>query len=319
MNDATPNRLTGSLVERAARTWDLAPPPLAYQAPKRVAPAAPAAPSEPVASVAPVAAPFGPVTAPAAAPISRARRSRHPVAAIDRAGLRDHGLIVPGTAITALAEEFRLVKRNLLTTAREIADAGKARAILVCSAQPDEGKTFCAINLALSLAAERDVEVLLVDADFAKADVFDTLGVTVDAPGVLDAIADPSIDVEDGIVDTDVPHLSLLGAGKRSNDDTELLSSAHAAEVLRRLTTANPNRIVVFDSPPALAASPAAVLAQHVGQTMLVVRADSTSESDLREAVTLLGACDHIGLVLNSVVFQPGGRRFGYYGQEGAE
>lgn len=311
MNDATPNRLTGSLVERAALKWDLAPPPLAYQPPRPVRPVEPEAPAP--------TTPFGPVTAPAAAPVARPRRSRHPVATIDRAGLRQHGLIVPGTAVTALAEEFRLVKRNLLTTAREIADAAKARAILICSAQPDEGKTFCAINLALSLAAERDVEVLLVDADFAKPDVFETLGVTREAPGVLDAIADPAIDVEDGIIDTDVPHLSVLGAGKRSNDDTELLASARAAEVLRRLTTANPNRIVVFDSPPALAASPAAVLAQHVGQTMLVVRADSTSESDLREAVTLLGACDHIGLVLNSVVFQPGGRRFGYYGQEGAE
>ncbi len=302
MNDATPNRLTGSLVERAARLWELAPAPVAYAAPA-------SAPT-----------PFGPIVEPAAPPVTRApRRSRHPVATIDRAMLRQHGLIVPGTAATALAEEFRLVKRNLLTTARDIPDADKARSILICSAQPDEGKTFCAINLALSLAAERDVEVLLVDADFAKPDVFAKLGVTSEAPGLLDAIADPALDVEDGIVDTDVPHLSLLGAGRRSNDDTELLASARAAQVLRRLTTANPERIVLFDSPPALAASPAGVLAAHVGQTMLVVRADSTSESDLREAVTLLGGCDRISLVLNSVVFQPGGRRFGYYGLEGVE
>ncbi|KQN25928.1 hypothetical protein ASE86_07005 [Sphingomonas sp. Leaf33] len=306
MNDATPHRLTGSLVERAAHLWDLAPPPLAYEGP-------------PAPRVAPETTPFGAVSEPAAAPIPRARHRRGTPVAIDRARLRQHGLIVPGTAITALAEEFRLVKRNLLNTARTLTDDAVARSILICSARPDEGKTFCAINLALSLAAERDVEVLLVDADFAKPDVFDTLGVTSEAPGLLDAIADPFVDVESGIVDTDVPNLTLLGAGRRSNDDTELLASARAAEVLRALTIANPDRIVIFDSPPALAASPAAVLAQHVGQTMLVVRADRTSESDLREAVTLLGACDHIGLVLNSVVFQPGGRRFGYYGQEAAE
>lgn len=306
MNDATPHRLTGSLVERAAHLWDLAPPPLAYAPP-------------PARPVVPETTPFGAVSEPAAAAIPRPRRRRGTPVTIDRARLRQHGLIVPGTAITALAEEFRLVKRNLLNTARTLADDATARSILICSARPDEGKTFCAINLAISLAAERDVDVLLVDADFAKPDVFETLGVTSDAPGLLDAIADPFVDVEDGIVDTDVPNLSLLGAGKRSNDDTELLASARAAEVLRGLTIANPDRIVVFDSPPALAASPAAVLAEHVGQTMLVVRADKTSESDLREAVTLLGACDHIGLVLNSVVFQPGGRRFGYYGQESAE
>ncbi|MBM3927463.1 MAG: exopolysaccharide biosynthesis protein, partial [Sphingomonadales bacterium] len=111
MNDATPPRLTGSLVERAARLWDLAPPPLPYAAPSAAAP------------VADPPAPFGPVTAPPAPPVARARRSRHPVATIDRPSLRQQGLMVPGTAVTALAEEFRLVKRNLLTTARDIADA----------------------------------------------------------------------------------------------------------------------------------------------------------------------------------------------------
>ena len=89
--------------------------------------------------------------------------------------------------------------------------------------------------------------------------------------------------------------------------------------MLKRLATANPRRIVVFDSPPALAASPAAVLAGHVGQVMLIVRADRTPESELRQAVGLLDGCEHVQLVLNAVAFQPGGRRFGdYYGQEAA-
>lgn len=317
MNDATPSRLTGSLVERAASLWDLAPRPIASDLPDPHPAPTQTQTQTPKPAPTPVAAtpePFGPVTAPAADPLPRSRR--RPVAAIDRALLKERGMIVPGSSVTALAEEFRLVKRNLLTTAREIADDSKARAILIGSAQPNEGKTFCAVNLALSLAAERDVEVLLVDADFAKPDVFATLGADHDGPGLLDAIADPRIDVEGLVVDTDVPHLSLLGAGTRSNGDTELLASARAAAVLRRLVAANPDRIVLFDSSPALAASSAAVLAEHVGQVAMVVRADSTSEAEVREAVTLLGACERIQLMLNAVVFQPGGRRFGYYGQE---
>ena len=88
------------------------------------------------------------------------------IARIDRAMLAEKGMLVPGAPIGALAEEFRLVKRQLLLNARAIA-AGplgeRARTILVGSGKPGDGKTFCAINLAISLAAERDVEVLLID------------------------------------------------------------------------------------------------------------------------------------------------------------
>jgi protein-tyrosine kinase len=300
MNDQTPRALTGSLLERAAATWDFMP--------ARVAVPEPAPAQEPIASELPVLELTDPL--PPAFPVVRHRL------AIDRALLAGQGMIVPGAAVTPLAEEFRLVKRQLLLTAATVADAAKARAILVCSAKPNDGKTFCAINLALSLAAEPDREIVLVDADFAKPDVLATLGTEARGPGLLDAIRNAAIGAEELIVDTDVPQLSLLPAGTRSHSDTELLGSARAAQVLRDLSAANPRRILVFDSPPALAASPAAVLASHVGQVMLVVRADVTSESDLREAVALLDGCDQVQLVLNAVAFQPGGRRFGsYYGQ----
>ena len=232
-------------------------------------------------------------------------------------------MIVPGSAITPLAEEFRMVKRQLLLTARAVAAkdtakaADRARMVLVCSANPDEGKTFCAINLALSMAAEKDVEILLVDADFAKPDVLERLGIPA-GPGLLDALSGAVASVEDCIIDTDVPQLSVLPAGAKSNSDTELLASDRARAILDGLAAANPRRIVIFDSPPALAASPASVLALHVGQVLVVVRADQTSESDLRDAVSALDGCEHIQLVLNSVSFQPGGRRFGsYYGEAG--
>ncbi|TPG12475.1 AAA family ATPase [Sphingomonas oligophenolica] len=241
------------------------------------------------------------------------------IASIDRGMLAQAGMIVPGAPVGPLAEEFRLVKRQLLITGARIAEAGdpdKARTVLVCSAKPGEGKTFCAINLALSLAAERDTEVLLVDADFAKPDVLAQLGLA-DSPGFLDALADSSIDVESLVLRTDVGGLAILPAGTKMATDTELLASARTRAVLARLLAANPRRIIIFDSPPALAASPASVLAMLVGQVMLVVRADRTPESDLKQAVGLLDACDHISLALNAVAFVPGGQRFGsYYGQE---
>ncbi|SOB87604.1 exopolysaccharide/PEP-CTERM locus tyrosine autokinase [Sphingomonas guangdongensis] len=303
MNDETPRAFTGSLLERAAARWEFAPAP-----PVQVDPVPAAAAPQRAVPVLDLVDPLPPFGAPL----------RHAVT-IDRTLLAESGMIVPGAAVTSLAEEFRLIKRQLLLTAGTIADAGKARAILVCSAKPDDGKTFCAINLALSLAAEPDREIVLVDADFAKPDVLATLGVEARGPGLLDAIRGNALDVEDLILPTDVPHLSILPAGTRSHSDTELLGSARAAQVLQSLSAADPRRILVFDSPPALAASPAAVLAGHVGQVLLVVRADVTVESDLRAAVALLDGCDQVQLVLNAVAFEPGGRRFGsYYGQEQA-
>ncbi len=236
---------------------------------------------------------------------------------IDRGMLAANGMIVPGAPVGPLAEEFRLIKRQLLITGARIAESGsadKARMILVCSARPGDGKTFCAINLALSIAAERDTEVLLVDADVAKPDVVAQLGLT-DGPGLLDALGDARIDVEDLVIQTDVPHLSILPAGSKTSMDTELLASARTKSVIARLLEANPRRVVIFDSPPALAASPASVLAMRVGQVMLVVRADHTPENELRAAVNLLDGCEHIQLVLNAVSFVQGGARFGsYYG-----
>jgi exopolysaccharide/PEP-CTERM locus tyrosine autokinase len=239
-------------------------------------------------------------------------------AKIDRDLLAENQLLIPGAAIGVLAEEFRLAKRHLLLIARQLNkhEPDKARTILVCSAKPGDGKTYCAINLAISMAAERDTRVLLVDADFAQPGVMERLGVA-DGPGLLDALADPSIDIEKCVVGTDIPNLSLLPAGARTISDTELVASGRTPDLIARLLAADPDRMVIFDSPPALSASPASVLALHVGQVMLVVRADKTSEGEIRDTVQRLEGCEHIQLLLNSVAFAPGGARFGsYYGQE---
>jgi Mrp family chromosome partitioning ATPase len=208
------------------------------------------------------------------------------------------------------------VKRQLLKAAR--ADAtGMARRILVCSPLPNEGKTFCATNLALAMAAERDCEVVLVDADVAKPSILSLLGLPK-GPGLMDALANPAIKVEDCVIATDISGLYVLPAGHQTNADSEYLASARTAEVLARLTQGAPERMVIFDSPPALAASPAADLAHHVGQALVVTRADRTGQSSLEDALTLLSNCPDIKLLLNDAHFSPSGRRFGsYYGYGG--
>jgi len=240
--------------------------------------------------------------------------ARPATAEVDRAKLAEKGFIVPGGPVTALAEEFRLIKRQLLAgIARRVSLAeDKRRSVLICSAQPNEGKSFCTINLALSLSGERDVEVLLIDGDFSKPEVLATLGIP-DGPGLVEALADAGSDPEDYVIRTDLPGLSVLPAGRKANNVPELLASDRTREVLAKLVAGDKRRIILFDSPPALMASPATVLSAHVGQALVVVRADQTTEADLRETIGLLSSCDHLGLILNGAGVAVSARKFGAY------
>lgn len=352
-----PRKSGPSLIERAAGTFDfrqhmrapVLPPVSAKPVPDRPVPDRPVSGPEPIAApeqpeqpeqpaIAPEApepasfAPEGaqvfiPAPADAATPATPAgtpldgipsrQRFRKAVQPIDRRLLREQCLIEPEGPVSALLEEFRIVKRQLLLTAAD-SRAGRTgrhgERILVCSAHPGEGKTFCAVNLALSIAAEKDNDVLLVDADFAKPSVLSTLGLP-GGPGLMDALADPEVMVEECIIPTDIPGLSVLPAGNQTGSDTEYLASVRTRAILDTLTAQAPSRIVIFDSPPALAASPASELAMHVGQALMVVRADVTGEAALRDAVGILSGCADIKLLLNGTRFSPTGRRFGtYYG-----
>jgi protein-tyrosine kinase len=242
---------------------------------------------------------------------------RGPRLQIDREVLVEEGLISPEAPVTGLLEEFRIVKRELLADARHSGE-DNARRILVSSPHTDEGKTYCAMNLAIALAAERDVEVILVDADVINPSVGRRFNVELGA-GLMDALTDKSVRPEDLVSPTDIPGLFVLPAGTSSARDSEYLTSNRTGEVLDRLTRGAPNRYLIFDTPPALAASPAAELAAHVGQTVLVVRADDTSRAALDDAVQLLSACSDIKLLLNATQFSPSGRRFGDYYGEGEE
>jgi protein-tyrosine kinase len=305
---------TNSLIERAAEIYDFNK---AIKAPV----IAPAAPQEPLELSPSKSSPsVVPLVQMKDGPLASSGRTvfAGPVVSVDRKRLRDNGFIVPDSAPGSLAEEFRIVKRQLLLNASGAASGNpleRGRMILVCSAQPNDGKTFCAVNLALSLASERDTDVLLVDADVAKPEILSTLGIE-GGPGLMDALEDPALDVEKLIIRTDIPKLSVLAAGRQANNDTEMLASARTKAVLDGLAENHPSRIIIFDSAPALAASPASVLALNVGQVMMVVRADRTSESELRDALALVDGCPNISLLLNGSSYFGSNHSFGsYYGQ----
>lgn len=341
MNDQRPVKRQPSLLERAADMFGLDPakhaptidvsqlPPEPERKAKKAKPAAEAPQPEILPPEAPApTVEATPTSAPAAkaSPRKEVARAAPAIAAnrqgkIDRERLAARGMVVPGAPVTGIAEEYRIVKREIIrnfagTANRPVVPRGHR--VLIASANPGEGKTFTAVNLALSLAVEADHDVLLIDADIAKPSVLETLGLA-DGPGLMDALADPHLPLGDCLIQTDIPGLKVMPAGTQHMHDTELLASARTETLLAQLEQGAPGRIIILDSPPVLAASPAAVLAGHVGQLIIVVRADQTLESSLRDAVGLMGGCPHIQLLLNGVKFSPGGRRFGtYYGQGGA-
>lgn len=307
MNQHSSIKGRGSLIERATEIYDFnaalrgrAAPAVDVPADPSPMPVAPQPPSVAGADALATSAP-------------RALAWTGPVQTIDRGKLTEGGYLRPDAAVTTMSEEFRLLKRDLLS---QLHDNPRGNRILVCSAHSGEGKTFCAINLALSLAAEKGREILLVDADFGKPGIPAQLGLEA-GPGLMDALVDPMIAIEDCIIRTDIPSLAVLPAGQPSNDDTEHLASARTEMLLKRLTDGRPERILIFDSPPLLAASPAAVLASHAAIALLVVRADKTPESALRDAAGLLKGGAQVQLLLNAVRFTGGGRRFGSYYAKG--
>jgi receptor protein-tyrosine kinase len=319
--NGAPKPSRASLLERAAQRLDTG----AAAAPPVRPAAAPAAPPRPVIEPAAPAIPRASVLAPESATRPRKpapsaesadalRTSRRDE--IDLEALREQGFILPDSPTTVIAEEFRIIKRQLLMNAmaRGPNAIRNGNLILVCSSQPNEGKTFCAINLALSIASERDLTVMLIDADFAKPEILSTLGLE-GGKGLLDLIIDPELDLADCLIRTNIENFTVLPAGRQHNLTTELLASERMGQIVEDIAKRYPDRIIVIDSPPVLASSAAPVLAMHVGQTVYVVEAETTRESEIREGLGMLGSCGNIQLLLNKSRYQPGGRRYGtYYG-----
>jgi Mrp family chromosome partitioning ATPase len=179
------------------------------------------------------------------------------------------------------------------------------------------------LNLALSIAREKDLEVVLIDADAAKSTLSGIFDLK-EAPGLLNALADDVLDVESLILPTDVKGLSFLPAGQRTEDDaaTELLASARMEEVVARIGARGP-RIALFDSPPLLVTNEARVLASLVGQVLLVVRAGVTPQQAVLEAIRYVDDEKPLGLVLNQSKGHAPGSYYGYgaygYGDYGAD
>lgn len=248
-------------------------------------------------------------------PVGVARAARTPATRIDLDALRALGYVIPDGGVTAIGQEFRMIKRPLLVNAfgKGAEPVRNGRRLMVTSALPGEGKSFCAINLALSIAAERDHHVLLVDADFARPSVPQRLGVE-SGPGLMDWLLDRAPDLGRLVRPTSIDKLSLLLSGRQHANATELLASDEMGRVVEELSTRYPDRIVIFDSPPLLVTTESRVLASYMGQIVMVVEAGHTPRDAVTDALAMVESTGVVGLVFNKARELRAGPYYGYQG-----
>jgi protein-tyrosine kinase len=236
--------------------------------------------------------------------------------AVDIAALRAAGHLPDASEDQRFAEHFRRIKRSVVTKATAAGAGSDSRLVAVTSPLPGDGKTFTSVNLAFSLSRERDLCVLLVDADLHRSQITQDLRLE-DQPGLVDALLDEARDAESLVLRTDVPGLDILPAGRSVEDAPELAASARMAQIVGRLVARNPRRLVLLDCAPVLAASEVRTLMQLPGQVLLVVRAGQTPQQAVVDAVAQLDPARLQGLILNDAR-HGAASYYGYSGYYGA-
>src|SRR6516165_1574419 len=246
-----------------------------------------------------------------------------PELVLDRGRLASYGITVPSSARSRTVEEFRLVKRNLMTQLSQghvIADQRSTRLIMVTSARPGEGKTFISLNLALAFASERDVKALLVDVDTQHSSLQTILGIPSEL-GIVDVLAG-NHELSEVLIQTNMPNLMVLPSGRGGPHVPELFSSNQMALLMAEMTRRFADRYIIIDTPPCMASSDAAALAPLVGQIVFIVEAHHTQQVEIEASLSILSACPRISLLLNKSATMAG-EHFGsyeyYYYSQGRE
>lgn len=243
------------------------------------------------------------------APQQRARRFD-----IDFTRLAERGLLTPDLPQSRIANEFRVAKRPLINNCigKSAAPVENARRIMITSALPGEGKSYVSLNLAMSIAMERDSTVLLIEGDPTRPSLATLMGLPPQN-GLIDLLVNPSLDVADVLIRTNLGRLSFIPAGTRHHHSTELLASKAMENLVNEVASRYEDRILIFDSPPILAAPEPRVLARYMGQIVFVIEAERTSQSVVLEALDALEACPVVMTLLNKTTSQEAGYYY-YYG-----
>jgi len=302
-----------SLIEQAARRLEQL-----RQAGASEPPATPVAPTM-AATAAVASAPEAPEpAAPVTESIERPAAEQSRRIEINLETLVASGIVSPHAPRSQIADQYRVIKRPLINNAmgKGASVVANGNLIMVTSSLQGEGKSFTAINLAVSIATELDNTVLLVDADVARPSVMNMLGLPP-SPGLMDLLLDETRSLSSVLLKTNIDKLTILPSGRPHPRATELLASDAMVRLVEDISARYPDRIIVFDSPPLLVTTESRVLATHMGQIVFVVQAGRTMQSEVRQALATIESCPVKLMLLNkaSALFK-GGYGYGYgYGR----
>lgn len=232
---------------------------------------------------------------------------------IDLDALKSRGYLVDDGSRNSIKDECRQIKRKLLNNAfgKAAKTLNNPNLIMVSSSKPNEGKTFVSINLALSIALEQDKTVLLVDADVLRPSLNRELGVP-ETSGLIEYLLGEH-DIGESIFNTNIEKLKIIPAGEPHHLSNELLASDKMAALANELSARYPDRVVIFDSPPLIGVTETHVLANLMGQAIIVVEESKTKITDVQKATEALDENLAVGIVINKAI-RTHKDLYGYYG-----
>ncbi len=271
----------------------------------------------------------GPLGAPGDPAPEEARAAAPSFFDIDFARLAAQGFYAPASSASRLSLELRSIKRSLLRRLglrnaagerRIVRKGGRQRnLVLVTSTRPGEGKTFCAVNLALSLACEDELDILLVDADTPRPKIRAHFALP-DSPGLTDRLRDPTMPVDSLCLRARQAPLSILPEGSPVARASDLFGSAEAQRFFTELSLRRAGRLILIDAPPVLATTEAILLARHVDEVVFIVEADSTPEAGVAAALDeLIDANPNVSLLLNRCLIGASSAYYGAYEDYGGK
>lgn len=248
--------------------------------------------------------------------LARKNTSR-PVFKLPLEELRKNGNLLPDMPKCRITEEYRRIKRPLLKNTLTDSRSPNSNIIMVTSSVAGEGKTYTALNLAMSFTLERDRTVLLIDGDVIKGAAGKALGVEPSANGLIDYLSGNCSEIGQTILQTNVPSFNFMPAGSTNDNANELLSSSNMTRCIDELSKRYSDGIIIIDSPPILQTNEANIIAGYAGQIVFVVAEADTPQKVVSQALGYIEKDKYVGILLNKSHAVNKSYKYGYnYGYE---
>jgi exopolysaccharide/PEP-CTERM locus tyrosine autokinase len=239
----------------------------------------------------PVSMAYRPVQKPDSRPITGKIQTK--IISYSEDAAKKHKLITPYLEDPDLAERLKLLRTKVLSETQ----ANDDRTILITSSLDKEGKTFIAVNLAITFAREVDQTVLLVDVNLKNPSVLNVFGIQAEE-GLTDYLLhDKSL--SDLLIRPGIEKLVILPSGKPVENSAELLRSLKMQDLVKEMKNRYGDRYIFFDAPSILTSVDTVVMSKYIDRTLFVIESGRVQPEKVLEALKLLEEDKILGTILN--------------------